>query len=56
MTGLEEACELMPPGLQTIATKLWVATDGWLTDTAITDPDPTWASSWPVLVSKIDRP
>ena len=56
VTGLDEAWAFAPPLLQTIATKLCVVAAGWLTDAAIIDPDCTWAISWPVVVSTIDRP
>jgi len=55
-TGLDEAWAFAPPRLQTIATKLCVVAADWLTDAATTDPDCTWAISWPVVVSMIDRP
>ena len=56
VTGADDAWEFAPPRLQTIATKLCVVAAGWLTVAATTDPDPTWATSWPVVVSMIDRP
>jgi hypothetical protein len=56
VTGADDAGELAPPVLQTIATKLWVVATDWLTDAAIVEPDPTWTTSWPVVVSTIERP
>jgi hypothetical protein len=56
VTGLEDAWAFAPPPLQTIATKLCAVAADWLTEAEIDDPDCTWATSWPVVVSMIDRP
>lgn len=56
VTGFDDAWEFAPAGLQTIATKLWVATADWLTVVEITEPDPVCSSSCPVVVSKIESP